>query len=82
MIDGNLKSENSQDYALETPKKLYVHEFGFWLQEGQYFVSVFTAILASVYAHYSTLLHVTLLRFLYVGGCRGIEPRTALQTAG
>ncbi len=44
MIDGNLKSENSQDYALETPKKLYVHEFGFWLQEGQYFISIYNQI--------------------------------------
>jgi hypothetical protein len=27
----NLKSENSQDYALEASMKLYVHEFGFRL---------------------------------------------------
>ncbi len=27
----NLKSENSQDYAQKNPKKLYVHEFGFFI---------------------------------------------------
>jgi hypothetical protein len=27
----NLKSENSQNYAPKNPKKLYVHEFGFFI---------------------------------------------------
>jgi hypothetical protein len=29
IVYGNLKSENSQEYALKPQRKLYVHEFGF-----------------------------------------------------
>jgi hypothetical protein len=34
IVCGNLTSENSQDFALKTSTKLYVHEFGFRLRPG------------------------------------------------